>query len=159
MMTLLVVLLLSQQVKVTNTGLAAPVSTRCVNTAGTAFESCGGSGGAGGASWFPDGGSIGSVVQGVGLDGGRVWAVEGQVAVTNPTPAVTYVNALIDGGSITVANFPATQPVSGPLTDLQLRATPVPVSGTVTTGGLTDTQLRATPVPVSVGSSFPVLNA
>lgn len=35
------------------------------------------------------------------------------------------------------------------LTDTQLRATPVPVSGTVSTGGLTDAQLRATPVPVS----------
>ncbi len=45
---------------------------------------------------------------------------------------------------------PPTQPVTGPLTDTQLRASPVPVSGTVTaTGGLTDTQLRATPVPVS----------
>ena len=39
--------------------------------------------------------------------------------------------------------------IAQPLTDTQLRATPVPVSGTVTTGGLTDTQLRATPVPVS----------
>jgi hypothetical protein len=39
--------------------------------------------------------------------------------------------------------------VTGPLTDTELRATPVPVSGTVTTGGLTDTQLRATAVPVS----------
>lgn len=39
---------------------------------------------------------------------------------------------------------------TGPLTDTQLRATPVPISGTVTaTGPLTDTQLRATPVPVS----------
>ncbi len=35
------------------------------------------------------------------------------------------------------------------LTDTQLRATAVPVSGTVATGGLTDTQLRATAVPVS----------
>lgn len=35
----------------------------------------------------------------------------------------------------------------GGLTDAQLRATPVPVSGP-----LTDTQLRATPVPVSVGT-------
>ncbi len=36
------------------------------------------------------------------------------------------------------------------LTDTQLRATPVPISGTVTatTGGLTDTQLRASAVPV-----------
>lgn len=44
-------------------------------------------------------------------------------------------------GSVAVSNFPATQPVSiaapvavtGPLTDTQLRATPVPVSGTITT--------------------------
>lgn len=35
-------------------------------------------------------------------------------------------------------------PVSGPLTDAQLRATSVPVSHS----GLTDTQLRATPIPV-----------
>ena len=68
-------------------------------------------------------------------------------------------------GSISVSNFPATQAVTGtfwqatqpisgtvtantglsqPLTDTQLRATAVPVSGP-----LTDTQLRATAVPVS----------
>lgn len=40
-------------------------------------------------------------------------------------------------------------PAGGGLTDAELRATPVPVSGTVVTGGLTDTQLRATAVPVS----------
>jgi len=34
---------------------------------------------------------------------------------------------------VTGTFFQATQPVSGPLTDAQLRATPVPVSGTVTT--------------------------
>ena len=42
--------------------------------------------------------------------------------------------------------------MSGPLTDTQLRATAVPISGTVSTGltqPLTDTQLRATAVPVS----------
>jgi hypothetical protein len=43
-------------------------------------------------------------------------------------------------------------PVSGPLTDAQLRATPVPVSGTVVTGGLTDAQLRASPVPTSTSN-------
>jgi hypothetical protein len=44
----------------------------------------------------------------------------------------------------------AAQPVTGPLTDTELRATPVPVSGTVTAvGPLTDAELRATPVPVS----------
>jgi hypothetical protein len=39
--------------------------------------------------------------------------------------------------------------VIGPLTDSELRATPVVVSGSVSTGGLTDSQLRATPVPIS----------
>ena len=39
--------------------------------------------------------------------------------------------------------------ISTGLTDVQLRATPVPVSGMVATGALTDVQLRATPVPVS----------
>ena len=34
------------------------------------------------------------------------------------------------GSSVSVSNFPVTQPVSGPLTDAQLRATAVPVSGT-----------------------------
>lgn len=44
----------------------------------------------------------------------------------------------------------ATFAVTGPLTDAELRAVAVPVSGTVTaTGPLTDTQLRATAVPVS----------
>jgi hypothetical protein len=77
------------------------------------------------------------------------------------------------GGSVTVANFPASQAVTGPLTDAQLRATAVPVavsfpatqaiSGSVAvsnlpasqavTGPLTDAQLRATAVPVVV--SFP----
>jgi len=68
-----------------------------------------------------------------------------------------------------------TNEVVGPLTDVELRATPVPISGTVTatptgtqdvnvtnaslavTGPLTDAELRATPVPisgtVSVGAS------
>lgn len=73
-------------------------------------------------------------------------------------------------GSVTVSGTTA---VSGPLTDTQLRASAVPISGTVTTspsgtqavsgtvtanagsgtfavsGPLTDAQLRATPVPVS----------
>lgn len=87
---------------------------------------------------------------------------------------------------VTVLNFPATQAVTGPLTDTQLRAadvkitldgeiphvvvdsmpaggsgltdaelraTPVPVSGTVTASGpLTNTQLRAADVPVSLST-------
>lgn len=74
---------------------------------------------------------------------------------------------VVDTGNVTVANFPASQAVTGPLTDTQLRATAVPVSvsgivgvtqstspwvvsGTVIASGpLTDTQLRASAVPVS----------
>ena len=64
------------------------------------------------------------------------------VAATDIAPVT-----LADGLSVKVTNSVA---VSGPLTDAQLRATPVPVSGTVTASGpLTDVQLRATPVPVS----------
>jgi hypothetical protein len=49
-------------------------------------------------------------------------------------------------GTVTVSG---TVTATGPLTDTQLRATPVPISGTVTaTGPLTDTQLRASAVPV-----------
>jgi hypothetical protein len=60
---------------------------------------------------------------------------------TNPARKLT-----IDAsGQIGINNFPAAG-----LTDTQLRATPVPVSGTVTASGpLTDTQLRASAVPVS----------
>lgn len=47
--------------------------------------------------------------------------------------------------TISVGNFPATQPVSGPLTDAQLRAASVPVAGP-----LTDAQLRAAAVLVSL---------
>ncbi len=53
--------------------------------------------------------------------------------------------ALVDASGIERTSLA----VTGPLTDTELRTTPVPVSGTVATGGLTDTQLRATPVPVS----------
>lgn len=58
------------------------------------------------------------------------------IKLGNPLPLPT--------GAATVANQQ-----TDALTNTQLRLTPVPVSGTVSTGGLTDTQLRATPVPVS----------
>ena len=60
------------------------------------------------------------------------------------TNASGHLNIADGGGSITV---------DGPLTDAQLRATPVPVSGTVSTGGLTNTELRASAVPVSLTST------
>lgn len=50
------------------------------------------------------------------------------------------------GGSVSVSNFPATQPVSGPLTDAELRATAVPVSAAslpLPTGAATETTLSA----------------
>ena len=64
----------------------------------------------------------------------------------------------VNDGDISSANpmpvsgtfYPATQPVSGPLTDTELRATAVPISGTVTaTGPLTNAELRAAAVPVT----------
>jgi hypothetical protein len=50
-------------------------------------------------------------------------------------------------GSVSVSNFPATQAVTGPLTDAQLRAIPVPVSGTVSaniSGSISNTSFEAT---------------
>lgn len=74
------------------------------------------------------------------------------VSATNRLP----VSLPAGGSGLTDAELRATPvPVSGtitatgPLTDAQLRAVAVPVSGTVSTGGLTDAQLRAVAVPVS----------
>ncbi len=84
MISLLVALVVAQPATfVTNTKAdTKAVATRCVNAAGTAFESCGGAGGAGV-----------SYVNAL-IDGG--WMT---VTVLNPTPA--YVNALLDGGWVT----------------------------------------------------------
>lgn len=92
------------------------------------------------------------------------------------TALLTTIDTKLGGSlAVTGAFYPATQPVSGtvsisgsvavtgPLTDAQLRATALPVSGTfwqatqpvsiaatvAVSGPLTDTQLRATAVPVS----------
>ncbi len=74
--------------------------------------------------------------------------------INSVTPSVG--NGTSDTGTLRVAiasNNTAFAVTTGGLTDTQLRATPVPVSGTVTTGGLTDTQLRASAVPVSLTST------
>ena len=74
--------------------------------------------------------------------------------INTVTPSVG--NGTSDTGTLRVAiasNNTAFAVTTGGLTDTQLRATPVPVSGTVTTGGLTDTQLRASAVPVSLTST------
>lgn len=62
--------------------------------------------------------------------------------------ALETINAVVSG-SVSVSNFPANQAVSGPLTDGELRAAPVPVSFPADEAGLTDAQLRAAPVPIS----------
>jgi hypothetical protein len=93
--------------------------------------------------------------------------ITGSVTVGSVELGATSLDAL-ENVKVT---FPSTQnvsvqnasiPVTGPLTDTQLRATAVAVSGTVTANTgltpLTDTQLRATSVPVSLASvpSHPV---
>jgi hypothetical protein len=71
--------------------------------------------------------------------------ITGPVTVSNEVEIKNDVgNPIPVSGSVSVSNFPASQAVTGPLTDAQLRATAVPVSGP-----LTDTQLRASAVPVS----------
>lgn len=108
----------------------------------------------------------------VGVDGSAT-----DVSTSAPMPisdaggSVTVDGAVSITGTVPVDGSGVTQPVSGPLTDAQLRAVAVPISGTVTanvgtgtqpvsgtvaisgtvpvSGPLTDTQLRATAVPVS----------
>lgn len=90
----------------------------------------------------------------------------GQALAAGSSPVVltaAQLTTLTPLSSVAVSNFPATQNVSGtvtantglaqPVTDTQLRATPVVVSGTIVTGGLTDTQLRAVAVPISVSGT------
>jgi hypothetical protein len=70
------------------------------------------------------------------------------VAIAGTVP-VSIAAAVPVTGPVTDAQLRATAlPVSGPLTDAQLRATALPVSIAAPTA-LTDTQLRATPVAVS----------
>jgi len=96
----------------------------------------------------------------------------GDVHVTNMIPAVETglakdvtllavetaaeaIQAAVEGtldvsvaGTVSVS-IAGSVPVTGPLTDAELRASAVPISGTVTASGpLTDTQLRASVVPV-----------
>lgn len=72
-----------------------------------------------------------------------------------PAGSATAANQVLEITALNSIDGKLTSPltVTGPLTDTQLRATPVPISGTVSTGGLTDGQLRASPVPVSATQS------
>jgi hypothetical protein len=83
----------------------------------------------------------GNLFQRIKLTLGADGVNDGDVSAANPVPV---------SGAVTVSNFPA----QTGLTDAQLRASAVPVSGTVTANTglsqpLTDAQLRATAVPVS----------
>jgi hypothetical protein len=69
------------------------------------------------------------------------------------TGTLTTTTSWASAQHVIVDTAPTTA-VTGPLTDTQLRATPVPISGTVTASGpLTDTQLRNSAVPVSLTST------
>jgi hypothetical protein len=70
-------------------------------------------------------------------------------SIDTKTPALGQA-AMAASVPVVIASNQSAVPVSGPLTDTQLRAATVPISGTVTaTGPITDTQIRATPLPVS----------
>lgn len=78
------------------------------------------------------------------------------------TPVSSIAPATVTvAGSVSVSNFPASQAVTGPLTNAELRALAVPVSGTVAVsavGGtvLTDGSAHTQPVSGSVGvTNFP----
>lgn len=77
----------------------------------------------------------------------------GLVVATDDVGGVDYQIVKLDVGGdgvsapLSAANpLPISGPVTGPLTDIELRANPVPVSGP-----LTDTELRANPVPIADG--------
>lgn len=81
-----------------------------------------------------------------------------EVSATNPLPVLAAIDttglatSVNQDTEITALNALVIGQQSDALTDTELRATPVPISGTVNTGltqPLTDAQLRATPVPVS----------
>lgn len=72
-------------------------------------------------------------------------------SIDGKTPALVSGRVPVDGSGVT-------QPVSGPLTDVQLRATPVPVSGTVTTSPPSNastniTQVNSQTVNVGTGTA------
>lgn len=78
------------------------------------------------------------------------------VSIGSPDAATpTQYAGVTVGGALKTDASATTQPVSGPLTDTQLRATAVNVN--VASGiGITDTELRATAVPVSIATAVPI---
>jgi hypothetical protein len=111
------------------TASTSAVAVRCVNTAGNAFESCAGSGG---------GGTLGQAV----------------MASSSPVVIASDQSAIAVSGTF----WQATQPVSGPLTDTQLRASVVPVSlasvpsHAVTNAGTFAVQVTSAPTTAVTGT-------
>ncbi len=125
-------------------------------------------GSTGDAAWVSGAGTVISLLKKIASAGGSAVSIADGADVaegttTDPDTATTVIGrlqkivSLLSGvlsANVSVVNFPASQAVTGPLTDAQLRATPVPVSGTVTASGpLTDAQLRASAVPVSLAAN------
>ncbi len=76
---------------------------------------------------------------------------------SNEVIVVNVPDVTVSAG-ISVTNFPATQAVTGPLTDTQLRATPVPISGTVTTSPVSSSSSTVAQIS-STGSNQTLLAA
>jgi hypothetical protein len=116
---------------------AGSSSLALITGTGTPNFSGGGSSGGGG------GGAV-TIANGADVSQGAV----ADLAATSGVGSFNVIQLL--KGLLVAAQSTTPVDVLGPLTDTQLRATAVPISGTVTaTGPLTDTQLRATPVPIS----------
>lgn len=104
-----------------------------------------GGGGGGGAGDASAANQVLEIAKLTSIDNKTPALVSGQVPVTGAYQATQPVSGVF---------FQATQPVSTGLsqaaTDTQMRAAPIPVSGTMTVNtGVTDAQLRATALPVS----------
>lgn len=106
------------------------------------------------------------------VDGNSITAATQATLASVLTELQSILTKLNASLAVTGTFYQATQPISaaslpthgvtGPLTDAELRATAVPISGTVTASGpLTDAQLRAATVPVSgtVTASGPLTDA
>ena len=90
--------------------------------------------------------------------------------VTQPVSGTVAVSSISSSVAVTGTFWPATQPVSGtvgisgsvavtgPLTDTQLRATPVPISGSVSTTPITSNSSTVTQI-TSTGSNQTLLAA
>jgi hypothetical protein len=75
------------------------------------------------------------------------------VALDAATLAALETISAVVSGTVAVSNFPASQPVTGPLTDAQLRAAAVPVSGFPATQAVSGTVAVSNPTPAPVATA------